>query len=146
MRTNLIRNTRGFTFVEIVSVLVMLAVLGAIAVPKFTAVQQESEIKALDIALADMNQRGSLAYSKSMLENDGVAVATDLDSFADFGLGSTALINETYQDFIGTWSYVNATRINYALKFSSGGCGSTVVYFSLTPGTSTSPPQMVLVR
>ena len=53
-------NIQGFTLIEIISVITNLSIMGAIAIPKYTAIQQESEIKTLDVGLNDMKQREPL--------------------------------------------------------------------------------------
>ena len=126
----------GFTLVEIIAVLVILSVLAAVAVPKYFDIQRSAEVSALQVALNDMNSRAVTRFSKSMLENDGVAVAADQDTFGDLGLGTTVAINDSYKDFVGTWAFTSDTVVTYTMK---NGGGAATVTFTLTPGSSTAP-------
>ena len=129
-----VSNEKGFTLVEIIAVLVILGILAAVAVPKFFDMQASAEKKTLLGAFNDMNSRMNAAFSKSMLDHNGVAVATEFDSFGELGLADAAAITAAYKDFSGTWAGGGAGNITY-----TAANGGVVYTFSITAGSGTAP-------
>lgn len=58
---------KGFTLIEIVSVLVILGLLAAIAVPKYYDLQEEARMKAAAAAVAEAQARINLAFAQYVL-------------------------------------------------------------------------------
>jgi len=66
---------KGFTLVEIVAVLILLGILAVISVPKYITLTVETKNKAINAAIAELNSRESMEWSKAML-NGAVDDAT----------------------------------------------------------------------
>ena len=62
-------NEKGFTLIEIISVLVILGILSAVAVPKFIDLQSDARQIAAEAAIAEVKARLSMGYGKYLLVN-----------------------------------------------------------------------------
>lgn len=138
-KNNLMKNQKGFTLIEVIAVLVLLSILAAVAVPRFFAMQEETEYQTLRIAHNDMKSRAIIQYSKSVLANGGTATIADQDTWSDLGLADLAAIQAAYQDFSGTWAATSTTVITYTTAINGGD-----VTFTLTPGTTTDPATIAM--
>ncbi|MBM4149198.1 MAG: type II secretion system protein [Lentisphaerae bacterium] len=108
------RKRSGFTLVEIIAVLVILAILTAIAVPKYFDLSEEAKNLAVKGAVAEGLSVCSLAYAKEALAAAGEPAITDVrDEAADVVIAG---------DFTYTYT-VNGTTIEVDV---SGKAGSTV--------------------
>ncbi len=63
----------GFTLLEIIVVLVILAVLVAVAMPRYLSLTDAARTKALDNALATGLSHVSMTFGRLVLQNEGVA-------------------------------------------------------------------------
>lgn len=75
------RNKTGFTLIEVIAVLVLLSILVAVAVPKFVDITTTGRERAVDAAIAELNSREDLEWSRSQLGPQGWTsdVVPDLD-------------------------------------------------------------------
>ncbi len=64
---------RGYTLVEILAVLVVVAVLAAVVAPKFINLTDEARDRTLQIAITELNGRERLAWLRSKLRQGGTA-------------------------------------------------------------------------
>jgi type IV pilus assembly protein PilA len=94
------RNSKGFTLVEIMIVVVIIGLLAAMAIPAFQKVRQSSQDKAV---LNNARQLGAAADQY----------------FLEYGVGSAA-----YADLVGTNKYVKVVNTvaqeNYPANFTQG--------------------------
>lgn len=71
MRKNHCRGKSAFTLVEIIAVLIVLAILTAVAVPKYFDLTDSARTQAVRGAEAQGMSLCSLAYGKAALDNSG---------------------------------------------------------------------------
>jgi len=68
----------GFTLIEVIAVLLVVAILAAVAIPKFMSLANDAQQKALEGALAAGLSQCSLAYGKLCLANHQEPSATQV--------------------------------------------------------------------
>ena len=59
------KNNKGFTLVELIAVLGILAIIGAIAVPKFTATRKNAALKAHEANVRTLENAAKLYYTET---------------------------------------------------------------------------------
>jgi prepilin-type N-terminal cleavage/methylation domain-containing protein len=81
------RNQRGFTLVELIAVIVILGVIGAVAAPKFIGLKTEAENKAALQAVAEGKNRLMNQYAIKLMNADtnvndlaGIVAAVSTDA------------------------------------------------------------------
>lgn len=93
------RKKQGFTLIEVIAVLVIIAILAAAAVPKFLSLIEEARQKAREGALASGQSACSLVFGQLCLSNSVAPLA------AQVAAGATA--NKPAGDF--TWAFDGTT-------------------------------------
>lgn len=94
------RNQRGFTLVELIAVIVILGVIGAVAAPKFIGLKAEAENKAALQAVAEGKSRLTSQYAIKLMNADtnvndlaGIVAAVSTDA-GDYKLSFSVAASE----------------------------------------------------
>ena len=105
MKTDMLRNQKGFTLIEIIAVLVILGILAAVAIPRYFDLMEESRNNAAQSAIAEVQARASNTYASNLLKstspNDCTAVRNSVNS---------SFISNPLGDFSATVSACNASN------------------------------------
>jgi len=84
----ILRNQKGFTLVEIIAVMIILGILGAVAVPRYINLEANSKQKAIDVGISELNGRESLTWAKQRISTTGYDDDKKVLEAIDYNLGS----------------------------------------------------------
>lgn len=76
--TKIDRSKAGFTLIEVIAVLVILAVLAAVAIPRYISLIDDARQQALEGAVAAGLSHVSLAYGRLCLQNGAEPTAAEV--------------------------------------------------------------------
>jgi prepilin-type N-terminal cleavage/methylation domain-containing protein len=97
-RRKKVMNEKGFTLIEIIAVLVILAIMAAVAVPKYLNMQQQAANSAAAGAVAAAAGNASMVYANSLVNGSPITTSAAL---------VTALMTTTYNnlgDYLATYT------------------------------------------
>ena len=69
---------KGFTLIEVISTLVLLGILTAVAVPKYIDMSESAKVTAIEAGVAELNAREAQTWGQNQLNDTNNPVDTDL--------------------------------------------------------------------
>jgi prepilin-type N-terminal cleavage/methylation domain-containing protein len=87
MNSRIYTNQSGFTLIELIAVLSILAVLASLSIPRFAEVDASAGRQALVSSVAELNSRESLVWSQVKLSTTGWVDDAGLFSLLDTDFG-----------------------------------------------------------
>ena len=104
-------NEKGFTLIEMVSVMIIMGVVASVSIQKFDMVSNSANEKALLAGVKELNVRESLVWSNIKISGDGyssdedlwILVETDMAGY-NWGAGDPGRLTG------GTLSFQSASR------------------------------------
>lgn len=73
----MLKNEKGFTLIEIITVIIIMGILAAVAVPKFFSMQDQAKEAALSSALSEASARFNNAFAKYILDTKNAPANLD---------------------------------------------------------------------
>ena len=83
-----LRNQKGFTVIELISVMIIMGVLGSVAIKKVDLITDTASKRALATTIMELNVRESLVWSYMKISNDGYTTDEDVFAALDKNLGA----------------------------------------------------------
>ena len=105
-------NQKGFTLIELVSVMIIMGVVASVSIQKFDIVSNTANERALITGIKELNVRESLVWSNMKISEDGYTkdedlwslMQTDLDGY-HWGTGQPTRVGG------GTLSFKTASKL-----------------------------------
>lgn len=81
-------NQKGFTLIELISVMIIMGVMASVSIQKFDMVSDTASERALYTGIKELNIRESLVWSNIKISGAGYATDEDLYLLLDTNLGA----------------------------------------------------------
>jgi prepilin-type N-terminal cleavage/methylation domain-containing protein len=112
MKTNT-QNNKGFTLIELIMVTIILGILAAVAIPRYTATVERAEAAAEDAVISSIRAGLETYATESLMEHGLRSWPTDpFDALETEPTGYSSTNGDALVD--GEWTYnLNLTRITH---------------------------------
>jgi prepilin-type N-terminal cleavage/methylation domain-containing protein len=80
-------NQKGFTLIELISVMIIMGVVASVSIQKFDIVSDTAGVRALHLGIKELNVRESLTWSNIKISGDGYSSDAELFPLVDTNLG-----------------------------------------------------------
>ena len=80
-------NQKGFTLIELISVMIIMGVVASVSIQKFDIVSDTAGARALHLGIKELNIRESLTWSNIKISADGYSTDGELFPLVDTVLG-----------------------------------------------------------
>ena len=80
-------NQKGFTLIELISVMIIMGVVASVSIQKFDTVTDTADERALYLGIKELNIRESLTWSNIKISIDGYTTDADLYLLLDTDMG-----------------------------------------------------------
>ena len=81
-------NQKGFTLIELISIMIILGVLGSVAVKKYDILTNTANERILAVTVKELNARESLIWANMKISNEGYTNDTDVYTALNTDIGS----------------------------------------------------------
>jgi prepilin-type N-terminal cleavage/methylation domain-containing protein len=73
-------NRQGFTLIELIAVLLLIGILGALAIPRYIELDATANLRAVDAAVSELNGREGLIWAeiKTNIDYDPATVNDEI--------------------------------------------------------------------
>ena len=122
-KKHLLIDQGGFTLVEIIAVLIILAIIAAVAVPKYLDIASDAQQSAVDAALSEASARYNRAYATYYLQS-----AQDPPDCSDLSLDPDLV------DFTAQWCG-DGTHVTITITAGPDWFPGSTTATKLIPGT-----------
>ena len=103
-------NQKGFTLIELVSVMIIMGVVASVSIQKFDIVSNTANERALITGIKELNVRESLVWSNMKISEDGYTTDEDLWYLMQTDLVGYEWESEPARDIGGRLKFKTASR------------------------------------